>query len=456
MANVKQKSIFVCQTCAFTSPKWMGKCPECQAWNTFSEEPAERLSRHIHTKRLSRETLPEPVTSVLSTEERRLKTDIGEFDRILGGGIVPGSFVLIGGDPGIGKSTLLLQVSHAISQRVGPVLYVSGEESVEQIKLRADRLNVASERLLLLSETRLDSCLDQVRNTKPVMAIIDSIQTMFASHLESAPGSVSQIRECAAHLMHVAKGEQIPICIIGHVTKDGSLAGPRMLEHMVDTVLYFEGERHHAFRILRAVKNRFGSTNEIGVFEMKAAGLREVANPSELLLAERPEHVSGSIVVCSVEGTRPLLVELQALVSPTNYGLPQRVVSGIDHRRLSLLIAVLEKRAELKLGAHDIFVNVAGGVRIDEPAVDLGTVAAIASSLKDEPVDSRTVAIGEVGLGGEVRAVSHIEKRIGEAAKLGFTRCVCPENNVKGLRKRGDLVVAGVQTVAEALCLLLD
>ena len=456
MVKAKQRSIFVCQACGFASPKWMGRCPECQAWNTFSEEPAGGLSASPAGNRLSKNAFPEPVTSVLSTEERRLRTCIGEFDRIVGGGIVPGSFVLIGGDPGIGKSTLLLQVSQAISERLGTVLYISGEESVEQIKLRADRLKVSSERLLLLSETHIDSCVDRIRDTKPALAVIDSIQTMFAAKLESAPGSVSQIRECAAQLMYVAKDEQVPICIIGHVTKDGSLAGPRMLEHMVDTVLYFEGERHHTFRILRAVKNRFGSTNEIGVFEMKAAGLREVANPSELLLAERPEHVSGSIVVCSIEGTRPLLVELQALVSPTNYGLPQRVVSGIDHRRLSLLIAVLEKRAGLKLGVHDVFVNVAGGVRIDEPAVDLGTIASIASSFKDEPIDSGTVAIGEVGLGGEVRAVSHIEKRIGEAAKLGFSRCVCSVKNVKGLKKRDSIVVSGVQTVAEALDLLLD
>ena len=399
--------------------------------------------------------MPQPVTDVSTSEERRITTGIGEFDRVLGGGVVSGSLVLIGGDPGIGKSTLLLQAGHAIGERAGTVLYVSGEESVRQIKLRADRVKVASERLLLLSETNVDSILNQLCHIRPAAAVIDSIQTTFSPHLESAPGSVSQVRECASRLMHAAKREGISILLIGHVTKEGAIAGPRVLEHIVDTVLYFEGERHHSFRILRTVKNRFGSTNEIGVFEMREEGLVEVGNPSELFLAERPEHVSGSVVVCSVEGTRPLLVELQALVSPTNFGLPQRVAAGIDHRRLSLLLAVLEKRAGLRLGNHDVFMNVAGGVRIDEPAVDLGMVVSVASSLRDVPVGSAVVAVGEVGLGGEVRAVSHIEKRIGEAAKMGFSRCVCSKRNLKGLKTVGDIEISGVHTVSEALNLLL-
>lgn len=452
---MRQRSTYLCQACGFESPKWLGRCPECLAWNTFSEEPVQTRPASSKGQRPLERSSPQSITGVSISEERRIATNIGEFDRVLGGGVVPGSLVLIGGDPGIGKSTLLLQAGHAISQHVGTVLYVSGEESVKQIKLRADRLNVSSDRLLLLSETNVEYILDQIRDLKPEVTIIDSIQTIFSPNLESGPGSVSQVRECTTQFMYVAKGAGVSVFLIGHVTKEGAIAGPRVLEHMVDTVLYFEGERHHCFRILRAVKNRFGSTNEIGVFEMGQAGLMEVGNPSELFLAERPEHVSGSVVVCSVEGTRPLLVELQALVTPTNYGLPQRVVAGIDHRRLSLLLAVLEKRAGLRLGNQDVFVNVAGGVRTEEPAVDLGTVLSVASSLRDVPVDSKVVAIGEVGLGGEVRAVGQIEKRIGEAAKLGLCRCVCSEKNLKGLKGWDNIEVAGVQTVAEALELLL-
>lgn len=452
---MRQRSTYLCQACGFESPKWLGRCPECLAWNTFSEEPVQTRPASSKGQRPLERSSPQSITGVSISEERRIATNIGEFDRVLGGGVVPGSLVLIGGDPGIGKSTLLLQAGHAISQHVGTVLYVSGEESVKQIKLRADRLNVSSDRLLLLSETNVEYILDQIRDLRPEVTIIDSIQTIFSPNLESGPGSVSQVRECTTQFMYVAKGAGVSVFLIGHVTKEGAIAGPRVLEHMVDTVLYFEGERHHCFRILRAVKNRFGSTNEIGVFEMGQAGLMEVGNPSELFLAERPEHVSGSVVVCSVEGTRPLLVELQALVTPTNYGLPQRVVAGIDHRRLSLLLAVLEKRAGLRLGNQDVFVNVAGGVRTEEPAVDLGTVLSVASSLRDVPVDSKVVAIGEVGLGGEVRAVGQIEKRIGEAAKLGLCRCVCSEKNLKGLKGWDNIEVAGVQTVAEALELLL-
>lgn len=397
---------------------------------------------------------PQVLADVALSEERRIVTRIGEFDRVLGGGVVPGSLVLIGGDPGIGKSTLLLQTGYAVGRQGGTVLYVSGEESVKQMKLRADRLGVDSKQILLLCETNVQSIVDQIRHTKPGVAIIDSIQTTFSPHLESAPGSVSQIRDCASQLMSVAKEENTPIFIIGHVTKEGTIAGPRVLEHIVDTVLYFEGERHQSFRILRTVKNRFGSTNEIGVFEMQECGLKEVTNPSQLFLAERPEHVSGSVVVCSMEGTRPLLVEFQALVSPTKYGMPQRVVAGIDQRRLSLLLAVLEKRAGLRLGQCDVYVNVAGGVRIDEPAADLGTAISVASSFRDIPVDSKTVVIGEVGLGGEVRAVSQIEKRVGEAAKLGFARCISPHRNVSGLQRSENIRVVGIHTLMEALDLM--
>lgn len=451
---VKAKSKYVCQNCGYESPRWLGHCPKCETWNSFVEERVQAYPRSRRRPTRTGLQEPIPVTEVSISPEERLLTEMGELDRVLGGGIVPGSLVLIGGDPGIGKSTLLLQVFGQLSRKYGSVLYVSGEESLKQTRMRAERLQVLSDQLFLLSETDLDAVLDHIRQLRPQAVVIDSIQTVYHPELESAPGTVSQVRECATRLMYLAKGEGTPIFLIGHVTKEGVIAGPKVLEHMVDTVLYFEGERHHSYRILRAVKNRFGSTNEIGVFEMGEAGLTEVGNPSEMFLAERTGDVSGSMVVCSLEGTRPLLIELQALVSPTSYGFPQRVANGIDQRRLALLLAVLEKRVGLRLGDQDVFVNVAGGVRIEEPAVDLGTVVAIASSLRDLPADPQAVAIGEVGLGGEVRAVSQIERRVKETQKLGFKRCVLPAHNLKGLSTE-EVEIVGVRKVEEALEVLL-
>jgi DNA repair protein RadA/Sms len=375
---------------------------------------------------------------------------IAELDRVLGGGVVPGSFILIGGDPGIGKSTLLLQAADRLA-RCGPVLYVTAEESIRQVKLRGERLGVSADPLFLLAETSLEAIFDRVKELKPAFLVVDSIQTIFTGALESAPGSVSQVRECAGRLMHLAKGEGIPTFIVGHVTKDGAIAGPRVLEHMVDTVLYFEGDPGHPYRILRAVKNRFGSTNEIGVFEMKEAGLAEVANPSELFLAERPEGAAGSAVVPSLEGSRPILVELQALVSGASFGTPRRTTMGIDHGRVSLLVAVLEKKVGLSLLSQDIFLNVAGGVRLDEPAVDLGVLAALASSHLNRPIPPRTILFGEVGLAGEVRAVSRPELRIKEAARLGFDRCFLPAGNLKNLEAPAGMELIGVRSAAEAL-----
>lgn len=386
--------------------------------------------------------------------QNRSSCGISEFDRVLGGGLVEGSMVLIGGDPGIGKSTLLLQASAHLASNGGKVLYVSAEESVEQIKLRAMRMGITSDNLYLLGETNIERIAAQIAELKPVAAVIDSIQTVFTSTIESAPGSVSQVRESAGRLMLTAKGGKVPLFLVGHVTKDGSLAGPRVLEHLVDTVLYFEGDSGHSFRILRAVKNRFGSTNEIGVFEMKDTGLSPVANPSELFLAERPLGVSGSIVVSALEGTRPLLVELQALVSATSFGNPRRTTIGVDHNRLALLVAVLEKKVGLHLSGHDIFLNAAGGVRLNEPAADLGMVMAVASSHLDKPIDPQTLFLGEVGLSGEVRAVSQPEIRIREAVKLGFTRCILPYGSMKQVKVKG-IELIGVKKVEEALAAAL-
>ncbi len=427
----------------------MGKCPDCQQWNTLVEEtvPSSRGKAHrvgdANAKALR-------LDEINSQDEPRKQCGISELDRVLGGGIVAGSFTLIGGDPGIGKSTLLLQAVDQLS-RNRTTLYVTGEESCLQVKMRAERLGVKPEHLFLLAETALEAILDKVREVQPDFLIIDSIQTMFTTQIESAPGSVSQVRECAGQLMQQAKNGNLPTFIVGHVTKDGSIAGPRVLEHMVDTVLYFEGDPGHPYRILRAVKNRFGSTNEIGVFQMSDRGLREVKNPSEIFLAERPEDAPGSIVIPSVEGSRPILVELQALVSSAPYGTARRTAMGIDHNRVSLLVAVLEKKVGMSLLSHDIFVNVAGGVKIDEPAADLGILAALASSHLNKSVPRRTVVFGEIGLAGEIRAVSQPELRIKEAARLGFERCLLPASNSKNIEAPSGLTLYPVQTAQDAL-----
>jgi DNA repair protein RadA/Sms len=447
----KLKSIFICQSCGHKSVRWVGKCPDCSAWNSMVEE---KVSAH-RTIRTSQKTHSTPLKEVAWEDEDRISTGIKEFDRVVGGGVVKGSVILVGGDPGIGKSTLLLQISEKIASQFDKVLYITGEESLKQLKLRAERLKINPNRIEILTETNLDLILDVLKQDVPNMTVIDSIQTTYTPALESTPGSIGQIRECAAALIGFAKQSHSPVFLVGHVTKDGSIAGPRVLEHMVDTVLYFEGEKSCLFRILRAVKNRFGSSNEIGVFQMEEKGLAEVENPSKLFLPERAQEVSGSVVVCCMEGTRPLLLELQALVSPSSYGTPQRVSSGVDYKRLALLLAILEKREGLSLASFDVFVNVAGGVRIDEPAMDLGVAVALASSLKEIPAHRESVVIGEVGLGGEVRAVSQIERRIKEAEKLGFSRCIIPQGNLKSLNQKFDVEIIGVRSIQEALDLTL-
>jgi DNA repair protein RadA/Sms len=449
----KVKSIFLCQDCGYESPKWMGKCPGCQAWNTMVEETIrpEKNVRGLSSANSDVKQKPQSIVEVKSEQEPRIPTNYQELNRVLGGGIVPGSLVLVGGDPGIGKSTLLLQTSAQLAQKGERVLYISGEESVKQTKLRADRLDIAAKDLFVLAETDLEFIEQAMADTMPSVMIIDSIQTVYRSEVTSAPGSVSQVRECTSHLMRMAKTKGIAIFIVGHVTKEGAIAGPRLLEHMVDAVLYFEGERHHTFRILRAVKNRFGSTNEIGVFEMKEEGLEEVLNPSEIFLEERSKGAAGSTVVASLEGTRPMLVELQALISPTSFGNPRRMATGIDHNRVSLLMAVLEKRVGLLLQNQDAYLNVAGGVRLDEPAIDLAVAISIASSFRDAPTKPTDVMIGEIGLTGEVRRVSRIEQRVHEAAKLGFTRAIIPDKNIGGWTVPAGIQVVGVSTVYEAL-----
>ncbi|MFE1246185.1 DNA repair protein RadA [Fictibacillus sp. NPDC058756] len=449
----KVKSIFMCQDCGYESPKWMGKCPGCQAWNTMVEETIrpEKNVRGLSSGDSNLKQKPQSIVEVKSEQEPRIPTNYQEFNRVLGGGIVPGSLVLVGGDPGIGKSTLLLQTSAQLAQKGERVLYISGEESVKQTKLRADRLEISAKDLFVLAETDLELIEQAMADIMPSVMIIDSIQTVYRSEVTSAPGSVSQVRECTSHLMRMAKTKGIAIFIVGHVTKEGAIAGPRLLEHMVDAVLYFEGERHHTFRILRAVKNRFGSTNEIGVFEMKEEGLEEVLNPSEIFLEERSKGAAGSTVVASLEGTRPMLVELQALISPTSFGNPRRMATGIDHNRVSLLMAVLEKRVGLLLQNQDAYLNVAGGVRLDEPAIDLAVAISIASSFRDAPTKPTDVMIGEIGLTGEVRRVSRIEQRVHEAAKLGFTRAIIPDKNIGGWTVPKGIKVVGVSTVYEAL-----
>ncbi|ELK46901.1 DNA repair protein RadA [Halobacillus sp. ACCC02827] len=450
----KRKTKFVCQECGYETPKWMGKCPGCNQWNTLVEETSAPAgnSRHVfQTSSTSAMTKPERITQIKSQKEPRLPTSMPEFNRVLGGGIVAGSLVLIGGDPGIGKSTLLLQVSAQIAKKDFPVLYISGEESSRQTKLRAERLGVMSDELYVLPETNLQDVLNQIDQIEPKFVVIDSIQTIFKEDITSAPGSVAQVRECTSHLMRIAKTKGIPIFIVGHVTKEGSIAGPRLLEHMVDAVLYFEGERHHTFRILRSVKNRFGSTHEMGIFEMKEKGLEEVLNPSEIFLEERSQGAAGSIVVASMEGTRPVLVEIQALISPTAYGNPRRMATGLDTNRVPLLMAVLEKRAGLLLQNQDAYVKVAGGVKLDEPAIDLAVALSIASSFRNKVSNGDDVVVGEVGLTGEIRRVSRIEQRVQEAAKLGFKRAIIPKKNMDGWTPPSQIEVIGVSTVQEAM-----
>ncbi|MCF6095188.1 DNA repair protein RadA [Microaerobacter geothermalis] len=447
----KYKSKFACQQCGYESPKWMGKCPGCLQWNTMVEEKEIKGKSGRSGRWLEEKGVPQPITEIDREDMPRFDTGIGELNRVLGGGIVPGSLILVGGDPGIGKSTLLLQMSQSVALHGKKVLYLSGEESIRQIKLRAERLNVRHSHLFVLSETNVESILEETDRLHPDLLIVDSIQTIYHPDIPSAPGSVTQVRECTSHLMKMAKTRGIATFIVGHVTKQGDIAGPRLLEHMVDAVLYFEGERHHMYRILRAVKNRFGSTNEIGIFEMKESGLQEVHNPSEIFLSERPIGVAGSTVVASMEGTRPVLVEIQALISPSGFGQPRRMAIGVDHHKVSLLMAVLEKRVGILLQNQDAFVNVAGGVRLDEPAIDLSIAVAIASSFRDKPTHPKDVIIGEVGLTGEVRGVSRIEQRVNEAKKLGFKRIIIPEKNRWGWEIPSDIDIIGVHSVGDAL-----
>lgn len=445
---MKTKTLFTCQKCGYQSAKWLGKCPDCDAWNSLVEEI--QVKHVTHQGDFGAAVSPVPICEISGDAEKRLSCGITEFDRVLGGGLVTGSLILIGGTPGIGKSTLLLQAMDLLAKSAGNILYVSGEESAQQIRLRGTRMGVNAGTLFILPETSLEKIIVHIQRLKPVAVVIDSIQTVFTSALESAPGSVSQVRESAGRLMMLAKGSGITILLVGHVTKDGSIAGPRVLEHMVDTVLYFEGDAGHPFRILRAVKNRFGSTNEIGVFEMKEGGLIEVKNPSELFLAERPLGVAGSVVVATLEGSRPLLVELQALVTGSSLGVPRRTTIGVDHNRLSLLVAVLEKKVGLSLAGQDIFLNVAGGVKLNEPAADLGMVVAVASSHLDKTVDPHSLIIGEVGLAGEVRGITQPEMRVKEAAKFGFHRCILPAGNLKQVKVKG-MELIGVRSVEEAM-----
>lgn len=450
---MRSKTTFLCQSCGYQSPRWMGRCPDCGRWNSLKEEQVGVAGQGRRSGLLSHASKPKPtpIADIEVVGESRLKTGIGEFDRVLGGGVIPGSVVLIGGDPGIGKTTLLLQALACLAPDGEKVLYVSGEESPQQMKIRGHRLGVGNPALYILAETSLEEILKAVQELRPAAVVVDSIQTVYTDQLTSAPGSISQVQEVAGQLMWFAKRSGVPVFLIGHVTKEGAIAGPRLLEHIVDTVLYFEGDKGHAYRILRAVKNRFGSTNEIGVFEMKDTGLQEVANPSELFLAERPAHSTGSVVVPSLEGTRPILVEVQALVSTTSYAMPKRMANGMEINRVSLLLAVMEKRLGLHLSGQDVYVNVVGGMRIEEPAIDLGIVAAIASSLRERPIAQGTMVFGEVGLGGEVRAVSQAELRIHEAAKMGFRRCLLPEGNLAKLNPVGGLELVGTREVGEAL-----
>ena len=456
MAKAKKSTVFFCQECGYESTKWMGQCPGCRAWNSFVEETVGSSSVSCTGKKRSSAERKEPtvLSQVSLSKEDRIIIGIEELDRVLGGGIVPGSLTLVGGDPGIGKSTLLLQVCQRLASQGRKILYISGEESLKQIKIRAMRIGEFTDSLLLLCETNLGVIEDTIRKVMPEVVIIDSIQTMYNEDVGAAPGSVSQVRESTGVFLQIAKGLGVSIFIVGHVTKEGTVAGPRVLEHMVDTVLYFEGDRHASYRILRGVKNRFGSTNEIGVFEMRQEGLAEVKNPSEFMLNGKPQGASGSVVACSMEGTRPVLIEIQALVCQSNFGIPRRQATGTDFNRLNLLMAVLEKRVGLQVSGCDAYVNIAGGMRLQEPALDLGIVMAIVSGYKNRAVDDKTVVFGEVGLSGEVRAVNMTEQRILEAKKLGFNHCVVPRASMEGLSKIDGIKITPVATVRDAIELI--
>ena len=445
-SKIKDKTKFFCQECGYESLRWIGKCPGCGKWNTFVEEPVSSTGEVF----ISSSEKPKQLSEIEMGTEPRFSTDIAELDRVLGGGLVAGSVVLIGGEPGIGKSTMLAQISNNIGHK-RLVLYVSAEESPGQIKMRTERLGLGSKNFYVVSETNLDVILEHAQKLNPAVLVVDSIQTVYRPSIISSPGSVGQVKECTAQLTRFAKTKGTVVFIVGHITKDGSIAGPRIVEHIVDTVLYFEGDEHHFFRVLRTTKNRFGSTNEIGVFEMRQNGLAQVDNPSEVFLNERQGNSPGSVVVAAQEGDRPILVEIQALVTGSSYGIPQRRATGVDYNRVSLLMAVLEKRMGMQVGGCDVFVNVAGGIKIDEPAADLGILAAIASSFKDLAVSPKTVVIGEVGLSGEVRAVSFIERRIKEAQKLGFGKCVVPKGNVKEIPAAGGIEIIGVSGIRDAV-----
>ena len=454
MAKGKQKTTFFCKECGFESPKWLGQCPGCKEWDSFVEEPVVKTAAG-RSVTVTEHREPSKLSEIVTNDEVRTLTGIGELDRVLGGGIVTGSLVLVGGDPGIGKSTLLLQMCKQLAEAGKDVLYVSGEESVKQIKMRADRLGTFQKELFLLSETDLDIVTEVIGRKKPEIVIIDSIQTMYREEIGSAPGSVSQVLETTSTLMRLAKSLPVSIFIVGHVTKEGVVAGPRVLEHMVDTVLYFEGDGGASYRFLRGVKNRFGSTDEIGVFEMRGNGLVEVQNPSEYMLAGKPKQAPGSIVVCSIEGTRPILIEVQALVCQTNFNMPRRTSTGTDYNRVNLLMAVIEKRMGVRMGDCDAYINVAGGMRIHEPALDLGIILALLTSYRNQSLDDETICFGEVGLAGEVRAVNMAEQRVLEAAKLGFKRCILPKVNCRQLaltkeQTRG-LELVGIESIHELL-----
>ena len=446
----KSKTIFVCSECGYESPKWMGKCPACNQWNTFYEE--KKINSSVSNNTLKRKEISKPVelNKIEGKIENKISTGFGELDRVLGGGLVNGSLILLGGEPGIGKSTLILQLCNKI-RTDGKILYISGEESGEQIKLRADRLGVKNDKLLFLSETNIENIEEIILTMKPKLVIIDSIQTMYSEEITSAPGSVSQVREITARIMRTCKENGVTTILIGHVTKDGNIAGPRVLEHMVDTVLYIEGERYFSYRMLRGVKNRFGSTNEIGMFEMQNEGLVEITDPSKVLISDNDDNPSGSIIVATIEGTRPLLVEFKALTTSTVYGLPRRTANGIDYNRLAVLLAVLEKKVGINLGNQDVYINVVSGLKVNEPAIDLGIIASTISSYKNIPIDKKTVVMGEVGLTGEVRSINLIEKRIKEAEKLGFKKCIIPESNKKLLKDEYKLDIIGVRTISDAI-----